>query len=129
MDPNELANIYESLSLFEKAIPKIKINILTQIIGATKIKKCLMGKVRTTKPIDHKGFGRNMKTVSQANKVMSIECLDDNSFILHFTHEEDKRRILVRGLWHYGNSLIILTELTGIGHTSKIEFSKAIFWI
>lgn len=55
--------------------------------------------------------------------------MGDNKFIFQFNIVEDKRRILVRGPWHYDNLLIVIEEPKGVGDVEKMRFNKAIFWI
>lgn len=93
------------------------------------MKNCVVGKVLTTKPVNRDGFRRNMKNIWVTSGGMSIESLGTNQFIFHFVHEEDKRRILTGGPWHYDNALILTVEPKGVGEISKIEFRKATFWV
>lgn len=113
------------MSIAEKSLPTISIAPSLQSIGKEKLKRCLVGKVLSTKLINMEGFIRNMSSLWVTK---SIESLGDNCFIFYFKSEEDKRRIIVGVPWHYENSLIVLEEPTGVGDLSLMKFNREIFW-
>ena len=55
--------------------------------------------------------------------------MGDNLFMFYFNNDDDRNRVLQRGLWHFGNSLIVLEKLVGSGNISKLSFNKADFWV
>lgn len=46
-----------------------------------------------------------------------------------FSFEEDKRRIMAGGPWHFNRALIVLKEPSGIGDVIRQAFTHASFWV
>lgn len=84
MEADELASCCKSLSLYDKPIPKIKINQLVKTVGAKKFRLCLAGKVFPTKSINCDGFTQNMNNIWSIKRDISIESFGDNHFIFNF---------------------------------------------
>lgn len=57
----------------------------------------------------------NLNQVWQTKKEVKIENLKDNIFILKIGNKAKKNRILIIGLWHFNQALIVLKELDDIG--------------
>lgn len=128
MDPDKLAKLYDKMTIAENSLPTITIASSLQSIGVEKLKCCLVGKVLYTKSINRDGFIRNMTALCVTKGIKSIKSLGDNCPIFHFKSKEDKSRIIVKGPWHYENSLIVLEEPTKVGDPSLMKFDKEIFW-
>lgn len=60
---------------------------------------------------------------------VKIESLGDNVFMFKFGLNEDKRRILAGGPWHFDRGLIVLTKPAGIGDIKKQNFNYVSFWV
>lgn len=56
-----------------------------------------------------------MQQVWRTGREVKIENPGDNVFMFKFGSNDDKRRILVGGPWHFDRALILLTEPSGIG--------------
>ncbi|KAH9802979.1 hypothetical protein KPL71_001599 [Citrus sinensis] len=62
-------------------------------------------------------------------KEVKVESLGENIFIFRFASEGEKKRILHRGPWHFNNSLMVLTEPTGVGNIKQQNFTHTLFWV
>ncbi|KAL9426214.1 hypothetical protein AB3S75_033064 [Citrus x aurantiifolia] len=55
--------------------------------------------------------------------------MGDNIFLFKFTSEDEKKRVLMGGVWHFDRALLVLTEPTGIGDIKNQSFTHATFWV
>lgn len=129
MDPGKLSQLNEKMWISDKSMPTIKLDIPLHHIRPKKLKKCIVSKILTTKPVNREGFIQNMTSIWHTKGEKCIESLGDNCFIFHFNWEEDKRRILIRGPWHYDNALIVMEEPRGLGVLPDLKFDKSTFWV
>ena len=52
-----------------------------------------------------------------------------NTFIFQFQSAAKRKRVLTGGPWLFDRALLILTEPQGTGELSKLNFSRAPFWV
>lgn len=90
---------------------------------------CLVGKILQTCSVSWKGIRAVMQQAWKSTKELKVESLGDNIFILTFASESEKKRILYGGPWHFGRSLMVITEPTGVGNIKKQDFTHASFWV
>lgn len=63
-------------------------------------------------------------------KEVKIEIMGDNIFLFKFATEEEKKRVFMgEGVWHFGRSLLVLTELVGISGIKDQSFTHASSWV
>lgn len=55
--------------------------------------------------------------------------MGDNIFLFKFASEEEKKKVLVGGPWHFDRALIVLIEPTGIGDIKNQSFTHTTFWV
>ncbi|KAH9728008.1 hypothetical protein KPL70_008866 [Citrus sinensis] len=55
--------------------------------------------------------------------------MGDNIFMFKFASEEEKKRVLMGGPWHFDRALIVLTEPTGIEDIKNQSFTHTTFWV
>lgn len=63
---------------------------------------------------------------------VKVENLRQKIFVFKFSIEEDKRKVLTGGPWHFDRALIVLEELKelrGIGNVAEQAFSHVSFWV
>lgn len=89
----------------------------------------LMGKVLISRSINREGLMAAMQIAWRPIKEVKIESLGDNIFLFKFASEEEKKRVLMGGLWHFDIALIVLTKPTGIGDIKNQSFTHATFWV
>lgn len=46
---------------------------------------------------------------------MVIESLGENKFVFYFSHDAEKRRVILDGPWNFNNSLIVIEEPKEVG--------------
>ena len=90
---------------------------------------CLMGKILTTRSISHEGIQTALLQAWRPVGVVKVESLRNKIFMFKFSLEEDKRRVLARGSWHFDRALIVLQEPSGIGNLTEQHFSHVSFWV
>lgn len=66
-------------------------------------------------------------------KEVKIESVGDNIFLFKFATEEEKKRVFIGGggggAWHFDISLLVLTEVVGIGGIKDQSFTHASSWV
>ncbi|KDO48718.1 hypothetical protein CISIN_1g046477mg [Citrus sinensis] len=62
-------------------------------------------------------------------KEVKVESLGNNIFLFKLGLEIDKRKVMVRGPWHFDKALIMLKEPSGIRNMRKEEFTHVAFWV
>lgn len=55
--------------------------------------------------------------------------MGSNAFLFMFDIEEDNKKVLMGGPWHFDRALIVLSEPSGVGDVQKQSFTHATFWI
>lgn len=70
-----------------------------------------------------------MQQIWRTGWEVKIESLGDNVFMFKFGLNEDKRRILAGGPWHFDRALIVLTKPARIGDIKKQNFNYVFFWV
>lgn len=88
-----------------------------------------MGKILLSREVKTERLRAAMQQVWKTSREVKIESLGENVFIFKFGSNEDKRRILAGGPWHFDRALIVLIEPSGIGDVKKQDFSHASFWV
>lgn len=90
---------------------------------------CLVGKILTTRSTSYEGVRAALQQAWRPAGVVKVESLQNKIFMFKFSLEEDKRRVLAGGPWHYDRALIVLQELKGIGNVTEQPFSHVSFWV
>lgn len=90
---------------------------------------CLVGKVLLTRSINREGLKTTMQQAWRTIKEVKIESMGNNIFLFKFASEEEKKRILMGGPWHFDKALIVLTEPVSIGDIKDQSFTHTTFWV
>ena len=90
---------------------------------------CLVGKILLTRGVNLEGLISVIRQVWRSIKEVKIESMGSNVFLFKFDTEENKRRVLTGGPWHFDRALIVFSEPNGIGDIQKQSFTHATFWV
>ncbi|KAL9423295.1 hypothetical protein AB3S75_035396 [Citrus x aurantiifolia] len=129
MDTEELIKRCRSIRLSEEEEGKVTFKRGMKTKGEKILNDCLVGKILLSREVKIERLRSAMQQVWKTSREIKIENLGDNVFMFKFGANEDKRRILAGGPWHFDRALIVLTEPTGIGDVKKQDFSHASFWV
>ncbi|KAL9451795.1 hypothetical protein AB3S75_013380 [Citrus x aurantiifolia] len=88
---------------------------------------CLVGKILTTRGISHEGVKAALQQAWRPMGSVKVESLRKQIFMFKFSVEEDKKRVLAGGPWHFDRALIVLEEPRGIGNVAEQAFSHVSF--
>ncbi|TXG60503.1 hypothetical protein EZV62_015076 [Acer yangbiense] len=88
----------------------------TSIDGVKDVDRCLVGKVLAYKKVNREAFKGLIEQIWSPYGQVEVESVGDNLFMFYFNNGEDRNRVLQRGPWHFGNSLIVLEKSTGAGN-------------
>ncbi|TXG71930.1 hypothetical protein EZV62_000509 [Acer yangbiense] len=101
----------------------------TSIDRVKDVNRCLVGKVISYKKVNIEAFKGLIEQIWSPFGQVEVESVGDNLFIFYFNNGEDRNRVLQRGPWHFGNSLIVLEKSTEEGNVSKLGFNCTDFWV
>lgn len=62
-------------------------------------------------------------------KEVKIESIGDNIFLFKFATEEETKRVLMGGPWHFDRSLLVLVEPAGSDDIKDQSFTHTSFWV
>lgn len=62
---------------------------------------CLVGKILSTKGISHEGVKTTLQQAWCSVGMIKVESLRNKILMFKFFKEEDKRRVLTEGSWHF----------------------------
>lgn len=127
MDTEELIKRCRSIRLSEEEEGKVMFKSRMKIKGQKNLTGCLVWKVLLSREVKIQRLKLVIQLVWRTGQEVKIESLGDNVFMFKFGSNEDKRRILAGGPWHFERALIVLTELSGIGDIKKQDFSHVSF--
>ncbi|KAH9698768.1 DUF4283 domain-containing protein [Citrus sinensis] len=125
----------ELLRKCQAVVSKEEETDIVTFMGQMKIKgeevaaNSLVGKVLLSRSINREGLKVAMQTAWRTVKEVKIESVGDNIFLFKFASEEEKKRVLMGGLWHFDRALIVLTEPTGIGDIKNQSLTHTTFWV
>lgn len=129
MDTEELIRKSPAVALKEEEEDIVTVMGRMKIKGAKLAANCLIGKVLLTKGINREGLKAAMQQAWRTVKEVKIESMGDNIFLFKFATEEEKKRVLMGGPWHFDRALLVLSELTGISDIKSQSFTHASFWV
>ncbi|KAL9408628.1 hypothetical protein AB3S75_047079 [Citrus x aurantiifolia] len=129
MDTDELIKRCRSIRLSEEEEGKVAFQGRMKTKGEKILTSCLVGKVLLSREVKLERLKAPLQQVWRTRREVKIESLGDNVFMFKFGSNEDKRRILMGGPWHFDRALTVLTEPSRIGDIKKQDFSRVSFWV
>lgn len=129
MDSDDLIRKCAAISLKSEEENMINFAGKMKAKGAKVAAHCLLGKILHTRGVSREGLRAAMQQVWRSVKDVKVESLGENIFIFKFASEEEKKRILHGGPWHFNNSLMVLVEPTGVGNIKQQAFTHTSFWV
>ncbi|KAK3223807.1 hypothetical protein Dsin_010832 [Dipteronia sinensis] len=129
MSEADIAKLYENLSLAGEDGAVIEMTEEASVEGIKNVDKCLVGRVLSGKKVNREAFKGLIEQIWSSIGQVEVELVGDNLFMFYFNNGEERNRVLQRGPWHFGNSLIVLEKSVGSGTISKLRFYKADFWV
>ena len=78
-----------------------------------------MGKILLNRDVNKDGLRYAMQQAWKTTKEIKVESLGDNIFVFKFVVEQDKKRVLTEGPWHFDKALIVLVEPVGMGSIKR----------
>lgn len=90
---------------------------------------CLAGKILLIRGVNLESLRSAMWHIWRSIKEVKAESMGSNAFLFMFDIEEDNKKVLMAGPWHFDRSLIVLSEPSGVGDVQKQSFTLATFWI
>lgn len=113
MDTEELILKCQAVAIKEEEEDIVTIMGRMKIKGEKVVANYLVGKVLLTRSINREGLKAAMQQAWRTVKEVKIESIGDNIFLFKFATEEEKKRVLMGGPWHF-DTLLVLAEPAGI---------------
>lgn len=129
MDAEELIKKCQAVALKEEDEDIVTFMGRMKIKGGKIATNSFVGNVILTKGVNREGLKAAMQQAWKIVKEVKIESLGENIFLFKFSYEEDKKRILIRGSWHFDRVLLVLSEPIGIGDIKEQSFTHTSFWV
>ena len=129
METDDLIKKCSAITLEEEDDDKVIFGGKMKEKGAKIAADCLVGKILTTRSTSYEGVRAALQQAWRPAGVVKIESLRNKIFMFKFSLEEDKRRVLTGGPWHYDRALIVLQEPNAIGNVTEHPFSHVSFWV
>lgn len=131
MDSDEIARQVEELKLSggtTKAVVKISAAELNNG-GNTRVKRCLVGKFFSERAMNRDNILNQLPRILNAKRNVEVEVVGDNLFLAVFVSEEDRRRALLEGPWHFFQSLVLFKAPLGLQNSSEVIFDEFEVWV
>lgn len=129
MNTEELIRKCQVITLKEEEEDTVAVMGKMKAKGVKITANCLVGKILLTRGVNLEGLRSAIRQAWRSIKEVKIESMGSNVFLFKFDTEEDKKRVLMGGPWHFDRALIVLTEPRGIGDIHKQVFTHISFWV
>ncbi|XP_024045326.1 uncharacterized protein LOC127901390 [Citrus sinensis] len=129
METEELIRKCSAITLEEEEEDKVIFGGSMKAKGEKIAAGCLVGKILSTRGISYEGVKAALQQAWRPVGMIKVESLRHKIFMFKFYSEEDKRRVLMGGPWHFDRALIVLEEPKGIGNVADQPFSHVSFWV
>ncbi|KAL5739801.1 hypothetical protein ACOSP7_028696 [Xanthoceras sorbifolium] len=129
MDTEEIARLYESLSISEIDGPICRVDGEVKRVERSDVSHCLVGKVLSGKRVNWDAFKGVIEQLWSVIGSVEIESMGDNLFVFYFRRLEDRASVWSRGPWHFDHNLIVLEKPDGVGEISKLGFNRLEIWV
>lgn len=130
MDSDEIARRVEELKL-SGGTTKAVVKIFAELnkVGNDRVKRCLVGKIFSERSMNRDTIRNQLPRILNAKRNVEVEIVGDNLFLTVFTSEEDRRRALLEGPWHFFQSLMLFKAPLGLQNPSEVIFDEVEVWI
>jgi hypothetical protein len=90
---------------------------------------CVVGKLFVDHIVSKETIKKELLTWWKLLGTISFKILGENLFLIEFTSEEDKGRVLEGRPWVFEGSLFLIEDFDGCTSPAELSFDKAAFWI
>lgn len=98
-------------------------------IGEARVANCLVARVISSKAVNREVFRVQIPRIIQLTRKMEIEFAGDNTFIMVFTSQMDRKRVLNEGPWIFFRDLIVIKEIQGLEGPHSILYEEISIWV
>ena len=123
METEELIRKCSAITLEEEEEDKVIFGGSIKAKGEKIAAGSLVGIIFSTRGISHEGVKATLQQAWRPVGMIKVKSLRHKIFEFKFYSEEDKRRVLTGGPWHFVRALIALKEPRGIGNVADQPFS------
>ena len=93
------------------------------------MERCLIGKILSGKKVNQETFINLIEQLWSPFGKVAIELVGVNIFLFHFTNQEERNTIWLRGPWYFDKSLIVLVKPEGMRSIAHLRFDEVEMWI
>lgn len=87
--------------------------------GEKIVANCLVGKGMLIRGVNREGLKAAMQHAWRTVKEVKVESMGENILLFRFATEEERKRVLMGGPWHFDRALLVLGEPIGIGDVKE----------
>lgn len=130
MNYEEIARRVSSLKLSsDKDKEAITIPEELASLGQNRLESCLVANILSPKAVNSDIFRTHMPRILQAKKLVRIEVIVENIFLLDFTSDLDRRHALSDGPWSFFKDLVVFTISKGLQKSADMVFEEIRIWV
>jgi hypothetical protein len=126
---DELGDLCKKISLTKGEKDGIQVEELDVSKARVIAGKCLIGKVWTDKNVNQEAFKTIFSNIWRIVRSVKFKELKDNMWLVEFSDDGDKRRVLEGRPWSFDRQILVLNEFDGITPPSQLDFSHSPFWV
>jgi hypothetical protein len=126
---DELGDLCKKISLTKGEKDGIQVKELDVSEARVIAGKCLIGKVWTDKNVNQEAFKTVFSNIWRIVGSVKFKELKDNMWLVEFSDDGDKRRVLEARPWSFDRQILVLNEFDGITPPSQLDFSHSPFWV
>lgn len=126
---DELEIMYQNLSHFERERGELVVE--PQYIESTVARrdKCLVVSLLTKKYYNCDVLKNTMWKIWQPVCKLAFKELGSKLLLAKFEDDHDRHHVMCEGPWSFDKNLVLLKEIANDMQVSKIQITKALFWI
>ncbi|XP_059428617.1 uncharacterized protein LOC132162401 [Corylus avellana] len=125
----ELSRLWENLPLMEEGGADLAIGEADIAPVATRGNACIVGKLLADRIVGKDILKTPLIRAWHPSDRVTFKSLGANLFLIEFTNECDKIRILEGRPWKFDDHLFAIVDYDGVTSPFQLEFDKASFWV
>ena len=125
----ELEELWKKLMFTEEEDTGIELDSRSTIAARKVGKYCDVMKILSQRSINVDALRKNLRMLWKPNKGVQISEIEEELFLVEFSDEKDKKKMLDMRPWSYKKKLVLIQEYVGELTSKEIEVKWAPFWV
>ncbi|KAH6801255.1 hypothetical protein C2S52_001719 [Perilla frutescens var. hirtella] len=127
MDPDDVARLVEELKLTHEASEStVHVAVRGVENKSRDLRRFLVGKIFAMRVVNRETLKVQVPRILQLRRPVDIEIVGDNLFVVVFGSDEDRCHVIMDGLWHFFNSLMVFKAPVGFQNPMDVGKFKEV---